>query len=67
MKLTLKAARINANLTQQEAAKKLKVSRDTVCNWEMAKSFPDAIKIKEIEKIYGISYDEIIFLPTNYA
>lgn len=67
MKVTLRAARANANLTQAEAAKKLNVSKDTISNWETAKSFPDALKIRDIEQVYGISYDDIIFLPPNYA
>ena len=67
MKVTLRAARANANLTQAEAAKKLNVSKDTISNWETAKSFPDALKIRDIEQVYGISYDDIIFLPFNYA
>lgn len=67
MKVTLRAARANANLTQAEAAKKLNVSKDTISNWETAKSFPDALKIRDIEQVYGISYDDIIFLPSNYA
>lgn len=67
MKMTLRAARSNANLTQAEAAKKIGVSRDTISNWETAKSFPDALKIRDIELVYGITYDDIIFLPHNYA
>ena len=35
MKLSLKAARINANLTQKNIAKQLGVSEATVCRWEM--------------------------------
>ena len=62
MKLSLKAARTNVNLTQQQAADELKVSRDTISNWETGKSFPDALKIREIEKLYNIAYDDIIFL-----
>lgn len=34
MKVTLKAARINAGYTQSEAAKKLQVSKDSISNWE---------------------------------
>ena len=67
MKVTLKAARVNVGLTQKEAGKKLNVSRDTIVNWESGKSYPDAIKLKEIEKLYGVGYDEIIFLPQNYT
>ncbi len=67
MKLTLKAARTNAGLSQAEASKELGIGRDTLSNWENGKSFPDAIKIKKIEEVYGIGYNDIIFLPHNYA
>ena len=62
MKVILKAARVNAGLTQQEAAKEIGVSKDTIKNWESGKSFPDAEEIKAIEKSYSCSYDDIIFL-----
>nr|DAJ57233.1 MAG TPA: helix-turn-helix domain protein [Caudoviricetes sp.] len=67
MGMSLKAARVNRNLKQQEAAKLLKVSVYTLINWEKGKSYPNAIQIKDIEKIYKISYDDIIFLPRLYA
>lgn len=67
MGMSLKAARVNRNLKQQEAAKLLRVSVYTLINWEKGKSYPDAIQIKDIEKIYKISYDDIIFLPRRYA
>ncbi len=35
MKLSLKAARTNANLKQKDIAKQLEVSEATVCRWEM--------------------------------
>lgn len=65
MKLTLKAARINCNLTQQEAANKIGVTIDTIGNWERAKSFPNALHIRRIEEVYGVPYDNLIFLPDN--
>lgn len=65
MKLTLKAARINCNLTQQEAANKIGVTIDTIGNWERAKSFPNALHIRRIEEVYGVPYDNLIFLPNN--
>lgn len=61
MKLTLKALRINNNLTQEEAGKKLGVTKDTISRWENAKSFPNVKQIKEIEKLYNVTYDDIIF------
>lgn len=47
MKVTLKAARINAGLTQAEAAQKLNVSKDSISNWERGKTFPDVPLLKK--------------------
>lgn len=65
MRITLKAARTNARLTQQEAADKIGVTVDTIGNWERAKSFPNALQIRRIEEIYGVPYDGLIFSPEN--
>lgn len=51
-------------ISQQEAAKLLGVSKDTLSNYERGVSFPDVPIINNIEKIYGIKYDQIIFLTT---
>lgn len=65
MKLSLKAARVNAGYNQGQAAAQIGVSRDTIRNWERGRSFPSAIQIKKIETLYGIPYDNILFLPQN--
>jgi transcriptional regulator with XRE-family HTH domain len=61
MQINLKAARINKNLTQEEAAKQLGISKYTLSNYERGKSFPDVSVIKTIEKVYEVEYDNIIF------
>lgn len=61
MKVTLKAARINAGLTQEEAAKELGVSEYSVSNWERGKTYPDIPALKKIERLYGVDYKDIIF------
>lgn len=66
-KMTLKAARVNAGLSQIEAANKIGVTRETLGNWERGKSYPNALNIKQIEVIYSVKYDNIIFLPKNDA
>lgn len=66
VKLTLKAARINAGLSQKEAASKLGVTEDTLSNYERGKSYPNVILLKEIERVYGVSYNNLIFLPNKY-
>ena len=63
MQITLKAARANAFLTQKDAAERIGVTVDTIGNWERGKSFPDALQIKRIEEVYGVRYDNLIFLP----
>lgn len=63
MQISLKAARVNAGLTQKNAAKKIGVSLSSIKNYESGKSFPDVRVIKRIETVYGISYRDIIFLP----
>lgn len=63
MALTLKAARVNKNLTQAEAAKLIGVTEDTISNWERMKSFPNVPQIHKIEEVYGVPYNALIFLP----
>lgn len=61
-KITLKAARVNAGLSQREAAHRLKVSRDTVINWENGKSVPRISKVEPICMLYGVMYDDISWI-----
>lgn len=61
MQLTLKAIRINKNLSQDEAAKKIGVSVDTLSNYERGKSFPDIPILKKIEEVYEVKYENINF------
>ena len=65
IKMSLRAARHNARLTQKEMAAKLGVSNSTLCNWENGLSFPDAPHIDKICELLGLSYDNLIFLPNN--
>lgn len=67
MKISLRAARINKQLTQKEAAKRIGVSPDTLANYEKGVSFPGVPIIMNIEKVYEVDYADLIFLPKNYA
>lgn len=62
-KMTLKAARVNAGLDQKQAAKSLNVTPKTLSFWENGKRFPTVDKAKQICELYGVSFDDIIFLP----
>lgn len=65
LKITLAAARVNAGFTQKEVADMLDVSNKTICSWENGKSYPSPKQIDMLCELYGISYDNIIFLPSN--
>jgi transcriptional regulator with XRE-family HTH domain len=61
--VTLKAIRINKNLSQEEAANLIGISSDTLSNYERGKSFPDIPILKKIEEVYGVGYENINFFP----
>lgn len=62
MRITLEAARVNAKLTQEDAAKRIGVGKKTLGAWERGKTFPKADKIPIICEVYQRSYDEIEWL-----
>jgi transcriptional regulator with XRE-family HTH domain len=62
IKVTLKTARELKKLSQEEAAEQIGVSVDTLSNYERGKTFPDVKTLKRIEEVYGVSYNQLIFL-----
>ena len=56
----LKNARINMNLTQEDVAEKIMISRQTISNWENGKSLPDIMSIINLSELYQISLDELL-------
>lgn len=61
MALHLKAARVNAGLTQAEASKALNMSKNTLSSYEAYKTIPDIETAKRIARLYGMSVDAIIW------
>lgn len=57
--MSLRAARINANLKQSDMAVALNVSRKTISAWESGKSMPTADRIDDICAVLGVSYNDI--------
>lgn len=56
----LKEVRMKSNLTQEQVAEELFVSRQTISNWENEKSYPDIISIIKLSDLYSISLDELL-------
>ena len=67
MGITLKAARVNCNLTQKQAAEAMGIAPGTLSRYERGVSFPDVQRIGQMEALYGVKYDDLIFLPQNYG
>ncbi|MCI7078752.1 MAG: helix-turn-helix transcriptional regulator [Veillonellaceae bacterium] len=60
-KISLKAARVNANLTLINAAKQLGIGKDTLIKWEKN---PDRVQPryqKIISEVYSMPIDNIFF------
>ena len=50
----LRSARIRNAYSQDELAKRLKVSQGTISNWEKDKSCPDKEQLDQLSKLLGI-------------
>ena len=64
MKVTVKAARIMAGLTQRQAAEKLGVSRNT---YAWIEKHPERVTIERATAlcdVLGVSMEDVSFLPT---
>lgn len=66
MKVTMKAARTNAGLSQEQLAQMLEVNRASVSNWESGKSIPSIKTFLKYCQCVGCSPDDI-FLPSETA
>lgn len=64
IQITLAAARVNAGLTQDEVARDLKISKQTVINWEKGRVEVPFLALKILSDMYNIPIDYII-LPTK--
>lgn len=61
MAIHLNAARVNARLTQAQVAKELKVSKNTIVNYESYKQAPNVETAQRLAKLYGMGVDDIIW------
>lgn len=56
----IKKLRKDNQLTQEELAKKLYVTRTAISKWELDKGFPDIDNLKQISNLFGVSIDEMV-------
>jgi putative transcriptional regulator len=65
MKNTLKVERAKLNLTQQDLADKVKVSRQTINSIETERYIPSTVLALKISKVFAISVNEIFTLEEH--
>ena len=61
MQLLLKAARLNAEKTQEETGVYVGKSKVTIRNYENYTSKPDVETAQKIAEFYGLTVDDIIW------
>lgn len=62
LKISLEAARVNAEMTQTEAAKAMNVTVNTLINWEKGRSEPSIGQARKIAKLYNVPLNAIFFM-----
>ena len=62
IQISLAAARVNKGLTQEEVAKLMSVSKQTIINWEKGRVVIGIPEVEMLSRIYKIPKDNI-FLP----
>lgn len=56
----LRVARQQHQLSQEQIAEMLGVSRQTISNWETSRSYPDIERVMRLAEIYHLSLDELL-------
>lgn len=62
----LKEARLKKNMTQEEVAEKIFVSRQSISNWENNKTYPDIGNVIALSDLYDVSLDELLKGSENF-
>lgn len=56
----IKAYRLKQNISQEELAEKIFVTRQTVSNWETGKNYPDIHSLLLMSNLFGVSLDQLV-------
>lgn len=56
----IKKYRTNMNLSQEELAEKIYVTRQTISNWENNKNYPDIHSLLLLSSLFNVSLDQLI-------
>ena len=63
----LRKLRIARQLSQEQLAEKLQVSRQAISKWELGESMPDTENLILLSKFYGVSIDYLLLNELNIS
>ena len=56
----IKKYRTEMNLSQEQLAEKIYVTRQSISNWENGKTYPDIHSLLLLSSLFGISLDQLV-------
>ena len=56
----IKKYRTEKNISQEELAEKINVTRQSISNWENGKTYPDIHSLLLLSSLFGISLDQLV-------
>lgn len=62
----IKAEREKSNMSQDDLAQKMDISRQAISKWETGSSYPDIEKILRLSEIFNLSLDELVKGDKNF-
>ncbi len=65
MEITLKAARVNAGLTQIQVANRVGTTKNTISNYERGITIPDMEMGMKLAAVYGCTVNDLKFRPNT--
>ena len=66
LKISLKAARVNAGLKQDDVAKEIRKTKQTIVNWETGRREIDRANFEALCRLYSVTVDDIL-LPIRFT
>lgn len=57
--ISIKAARINAELTLEDVSERIGVSKQTIQNWEMGRTEPNLSIFRRLSELYKVPFDRL--------
>lgn len=62
LQISLAAARVNAGMTQEDVAKSMQITKQTLINWEKGRTWPKPAQFSYLCELYSIP-KSLIFMP----